>query len=82
MPSLASMSARIPSLHGSAPKKPARSGSAVRSTPCSPAYSAMNSAYEGVQVSTVEPKSTMVCSCRKVFPEDIGNTIAPSVDPP
>ena len=49
MPSRVSISARISTVQGSAPKKPTRSLPARRSTPASSAASAKKMAYEGVQ---------------------------------
>ena len=62
MPSLASISTRMFSLHGSAPKQPARSGSSEKSMPSWRADSARNSEYDGVQVRCVVPKSRITIS--------------------
>jgi len=60
IPSFASRSALMASLHGSAPKKPTRRGRERMSIPMSRACSARNIAYEGVQARAVDPKSCMI----------------------
>jgi len=72
------ISSRILSDHGSAPKIPTRNFSFLMSTPISSAVSARKSAYDGVQVNTVEPKSCMIMIWRLLLPPDMGITEAPT----
>ena len=76
-PSRLSSAARIPSVHGSAPKKPTRSLSPVAAIFASSSASARCSAYEGVLQRTVEPRSWKTMSWRSVNPPEIGMTAAP-----
>ena len=82
MPSFASMSWRISSVQGSAPKAPILSLNSSRGSPESRMASARYSAYDGVQHSTVAPKSCISVICFSVFPLDIGITDAPMFSAP
>jgi hypothetical protein len=75
-------SPRIASDQGSAPKIPTRSFRLAASTPSSWIISARFSAYDGVQVSTVAPKSWRIMICRFVLPPEIGITVVPSLSAP
>jgi hypothetical protein len=75
-----SICARIASLHGSAPKIPARR--LETSVPAAAAASPRVTAYDGVQVSTSGRRSAINMSCRCVMPPDIGTTVAPMRIPP
>jgi hypothetical protein len=72
------MCLRMDSVHGSAPKTPARSGSSFMSTPSSPARSIRCRKYVGVQQIAVTPKSFISMICRSALPPDVGTTVAPS----
>ncbi len=78
IPNFSSIDCRIDSLHGSAPSRPIRSLSFLRSTPISTPTSWSRMRNEGVEVTTVLPKSciSMICFC--VFPPEIGITAAPT----
>src|SRR3990167_10798350 len=73
-----SSAVRIPSVHGSAPKKPPRSLGPLAAPPASSSASARKSAYEGVLQRTVEPRSWKTMSWRSVNPPEIGITAAPT----
>ncbi len=77
-----SISPRIASDQGSAPKMPTRSFREAGSTPSSRIVSARFSAYDGVQVSTVAPKSWRIMIWRLVLPPEIGMTVVPSFSAP
>ena len=76
------MAVRMASVHGSAPKKPTRRRRASLGRPASSIASARWSAYEGVQQSTVLPRSWKATSCRSVKPPETGITAAPSDSAP
>ena len=80
--SFRSISSRICSDQGSAPKMPALKLNSRKSTPISSATSAINKAYEGVQVRTVGPKSVMIITCLLVLPPEMGITDAPNSSAP
>jgi len=77
MPKRRSISARIASVHGSAPWIPTASPRRAGSTPACSHASAMTSAYEGVHISTCGAKSDSNWTCFSVFPPDIGTTVQP-----
>ena len=76
IPRPASTWTRISFVQGSAPWKPTRMGRSSGRRPRSWAASARYSAYEGVQLRAVAPKSRMILSCRSVLPPEIGTTRA------
>ena len=82
MCSFFSISLRIASLQGSAPKKPHLSFSVAGSTFSSAITSARFRAYDGVHVRTVDPKSCISMIWRLVFPPEIGMTAAPIFSAP
>ena len=42
----------------------------------------MRSAYEGVQARMSVPQSFIICTCRRVLPDDVGMTEQPMASPP
>ena len=72
-----SISARIASVHGSAPKMPMRSDVDAGSMRCRRISSAIASMYDGVTMMMSGRKSWINCTCRSVMPPDIGITVQP-----
>ncbi len=77
-----SISSRMPSVQGSAPKMPTRSDERFASRPWRSNSSAIASMYDGVTMMMSGLKSLMSCTCRSVMPPPSGMTQAPSASPP
>ena len=82
MPVSAWMRSRMPSVHGSAPNTPVRSGRSLRSTPISPAFSTRCTKKLGVAHTAVTPKSRISMIWRSVLPPETGITAAPIASAP
>ncbi len=77
-----SISRRISSVHGSAPKMPTRSDVVRGSTPCRSNSSRSVSMYDGVTMMISGRKSSISRTCRAVMPPDAGITVQPSRSAP
>ena len=73
-----SINCHIDQLHSSTPVRPIRSFCRFRSTPISTPTSWSRIRNEGVEVTTVLPKSCISMICCRVFPPEIGITAAPT----
>ncbi len=73
-----SISLRISSVHGSAPKTPTSREVDRGSTPCRSNSSSRVSMYEGVTMITSGRKSWISRTCRAVMPPEAGITVQPS----
>ena len=82
MSSRCSISRRMSSVHGSAPKMPTCSDVARGSTPCRSISSTIASMYDGVTMMTSGSKSRISITCRSVMPPDTGITVQPSASAP
>jgi hypothetical protein len=82
MPARSSISRRICSVHGSAPKMPISSEQARGSRPCFSNSSMTVSMYEGVTMITRGAKSVISWTCRGVMPPETGMTVQPSLSAP
>ncbi|MNT35156.1 hypothetical protein D3C72_1711740 [compost metagenome] len=77
MPARASISERMASVHGSAPKMPTFSDDSAGSRPWRVNSSMMLSMYDGVTMMIDGLKSWINCTCFSVCPPDIGMTVQP-----
>ena len=77
MPARTSISARIASVHGSAPKMPTFSDESAASMPWRENSSMMLSMYDGVTMMMSGLKSQISWTCFSVWPPDIGITVQP-----
>ena len=77
-----STSARISSVHGSAPKMPISSDVLRGSTPWASISSRIERKYDGVTMITRGSKSRISWTCRGVMPPEIGTTVQPSRSAP
>ena len=82
MPSTSSISRRISSVHGSAPKMPISSDVERGSTPWRRISSTIASMYDGVTMMIRGSKSTISRTCRSVMPPETGTTVQPSFSAP
>ncbi len=82
MSSRCSISRRISSVHGSAPKMPVRSEVLRGSIPWRSISSSSVSMYEGVTMITSGRKSWISRTWRSVIPPDAGTTVQPSRSAP
>ena len=77
IPQRCSISARISSVQGSAPKIPISSDDAAGSSPARSISSTIARKYDGVTMITRGSKSAISCTCRSVMPPDTGTTVQP-----
>ena len=77
-----SISRRICSVHGSAPKIPTCSDDAAGSRPCRTNSSMTASMYDGVSMMISGRKSVISWTWRGVIPPDTGIAVAPSFSMP
>ena len=82
MPPRCSISARIASVHGSAPKMPTFSDDAAGSMPCRSNSSSRVSMYVGVTMMISGRRSLISCTWREVMPPEAGMTVQPSFSAP
>ena len=82
MPAAPSISRRIASVHGSAPKMPISSEVERGSMPCFSIASTSTCMYEGVTMMIRGRRSVISWSCFSVWPPDIGTTVQPSRSAP
>jgi hypothetical protein len=82
MPVRCSTSARICSVHGSAPKIPIRNDVSRGSSPRAAISSTIARKYDGVTMMIRAPKSRIRSTCRSVIPPDTGTTVHPSRSAP
>ena len=77
-----SISRRISSVQGSAPKMPISSDDSAGSMPWRSISSTIARKYDGVTMMMRGPKSVISCTCRSVIPPLIGTTVQPSRSAP
>lgn len=77
-----SISRRIGSVHGSAPKIPIRGEEARGSRPLAVNSSSSASMYDGVIMTMSGLKSSISITCRWVMPPETGTTVQPSRSAP
>ena len=82
MPALASISARIASVHGSAPKMPTSRLVDLGSIPWRASSSTSTCMYEGVTMMMFGFRSVISWTCFSVWPPDIGITVQPARSAP
>ncbi len=82
MPPRDSISVRMASVHGSAPKMPISRDDPATSRPAAAIWSSTDRKYDGVTMITRGRKSAISCTCRSVIPPDTGTTVQPSASAP
>ena len=82
MPALVSISRRMASVQGSAPKMPILSELSRGSSPWRTNSSLMTCMYDGVTMMMLGPKSRISCTCFSVWPPDMGITVQPARSAP
>ena len=82
MPALVSISVRIASVQGSAPKMPTSRLVDFASMPWRVSSSISTCMYEGVTMMRFGFRSQMSCTCFSVCPPDIGITVQPARSAP
>ncbi|MNW02050.1 hypothetical protein D3C71_1977790 [compost metagenome] len=82
MPERISISRRMASVQGSAPKMPICSELSRGSTPWRTNSSLITCMYDGVTMMMLGAKSRISCTCFSVCPPDIGTTVHPARSAP